>query len=240
MTELKETINVIIDGDEQAVVHIREVMAEFKCHKVVMAAVIKEIDLNAEEGRNVYLSSVIGLPGTDIEMPYKIYQSLYQRYMPEVGDYIVLYENDYVSISPKQAFEDGYSQIQFTNLGDELNIPTENMDQITAIAKMCHEVNKAYCAALREEQPKWEDAPQWQKDSAIRGVAFHILNPDAGPESSHVSWMKQKLDDGWKYGKVKCADKRNHHCIVPFHHLPTEQQAKDHIFREIVHQAINS
>ena len=237
MTELKETITVIIDGDEQAVVHIREVMAEFQCHKVVMAAKITEI---SESNGNCDTSMELTLPDTDISMTYIAPLEVIARYMPVVGDYVVLYENDYVSISPKQAFEDGYSQIQFTNLGDELNIPTENMDQITTIAEMCHAVNRAYCAALREEQPAWEDAPQWQKDSVIRGVAFHILNPDAGPEASHASWMKQKLDDGWKYGKNKCTEKKTHHCIVPFHHLPTEQQAKDHIFRAIVRQAIDS
>lgn len=122
---------------------------------------------------------------------------------------------------------------------DNENIPEEHLAQVTAIAKMCHEVNRAYCAALREEQPSWEDAPKWQTDSALKGVAFHIINPEAGPESSHNSWMKQKTDDGWKYGKVKCSIKKTHHCMVPFHHLPTEQQAKDFIFRSIVHQAFS-
>lgn len=127
-----------------------------------------------------------------------------------------------------------------SNLFDELMVPKEHIDQITVIAKMCHEVNRAYCAALREEQPSWEDAPQWQIDSAIKGVAFHILTPDSGPDASHMSWMSQKVLDGWKYGKVKDADKKTHPCMVPFHHLPVEQQAKDYIFRAIVHQAINS
>jgi hypothetical protein len=127
-----------------------------------------------------------------------------------------------------------------SNLFDELMVPKEHIDQITVIAKMCYEVNRAYCAALREEQPSWEDAPQWQIDSAIKGVAFHILTPDAGPDASHMSWMSQKVLDGWKYGKVKDADKKTHPCMVPFHHLPVEQQAKDYIFRAIVHQAINS
>ena len=47
--------------------------------------------------------------------------------------------------------------------------------------------------------------------------------------------MKQKLDDGWKYGPVKDAEKKEHPCLVPFEQLPKEQQAKDYLFRGAVH-----
>jgi hypothetical protein len=237
MTELKETINVIIDGDEQAVVHIREVMAEFQCHKVVMAAKITEID---ESNGNCDTSMELTLPDTDISMTYIAPLEVIARYMPVVGDYVVLYENDYVSISPKQAFEDGYSQIQFTNLGDELNIPTENMDQITAIAKMCHEVLSAYCLALREEQTLWSELSDEARDKIIGRVAFIILNPDAKAQANHDVWMLKMLSNGWTYGKANDTAKKKHSSLVPFHHLPTEQQAKDHIFNAIVRQAIDS
>lgn len=104
------------------------------------------------------------------------------------------------------------------------------------IASVCHEVNRAYCQALGDySQPVWSDAPQWQKDSAMLGVELHISNPNAGPEASHVSWMAQKIKDGWVYGEVKNPDKKEHPCLVPFHELPKEQQAKDFIFRAVVH-----
>ena len=39
------------------------------------------------------------------------------------------------------------------------------------IAKVCHEVNRAYCMSQGDgSQPRWEDAPDWQKQSAISGV----------------------------------------------------------------------
>lgn len=64
------------------------------------------------------------------------------------------------------------------------------------VAKVCHEVNRAYCQALGDHsQPTWEDAPQWQKDSAMLGVKLHT-DKDVGPEASHESWMAQKLADG--------------------------------------------
>ena len=103
------------------------------------------------------------------------------------------------------------------------------------IAKTCHEVNKAYCEALGDySQPEWKDAPDWQKDSARMGVELHLSGAH-GPEASHGSWMAQKVADGWVYGEVKDPEKKTHPCIVPFDQLPVAQQAKDFIFRQVVH-----
>ena len=103
------------------------------------------------------------------------------------------------------------------------------------IARACHEVNRAYCQALGDmSQPAWEDAPEWQRASARLGVELH-MSGDHGPEASHASWMKQKLEEGWKYGPVKDPERKEHHCIVPFDQLPREQQAKDFLFRAVVH-----
>lgn len=103
------------------------------------------------------------------------------------------------------------------------------------IGRVCHEVNRAYCQALGDDsQPSWEDAPAWQRESARMGVDLH-LSGNFGPEASHISWMQQKLDDGWTYGPVKNPDLKQHPCLVPFDQLPREQQAKDYLFRAVVH-----
>lgn len=105
----------------------------------------------------------------------------------------------------------------------------------TDIARVAHEVNRAYCQALGDHsQPAWEDAPQWQRDSAMLGVALHT-GSNVGPEASHESWMAQKVADGWKYGAVKDPERKEHPCIVPFADLPPAQQTKDFIFRGVVH-----
>ena len=110
------------------------------------------------------------------------------------------------------------------------------MHDIERIARIAHEVNRAYCLALGDtSQPKWEDAPDWQRKSAINGVQFHIDNPDAGPDHSHNEWLKEKQADGWSYGPVKNPALKEHPCFVPYDQLPKEQQAKDYLFRGVVH-----
>lgn len=106
----------------------------------------------------------------------------------------------------------------------------------TDIAKVAHELNKAYCESLGDNsQPTWEEAPEWQKSSAINSVKFHIDNPDATPAASHESWMKQKTQEGWKYGEVKNPETKEHPCFLPYEQLPASQKAKDYIFRQTIH-----
>lgn len=103
------------------------------------------------------------------------------------------------------------------------------------VARVCHEVNRAYCAALGDHtQLAWEDAPEWQRSSARMGVDLHRMLPDAGPEASHIGWSNQKVSEGWTYGPIKDALRKQHPCLVPFNQLEPAQQAKDFIFKAIV------
>lgn len=107
--------------------------------------------------------------------------------------------------------------------------------KIEQIAQVAHETNRAYCILIGDNsQSKWDDVPDWQKLSAINGVQFHIDNPDAGCSGSHENWLRGKFIDGWKYGKVKDVEKREHPCCVPYENLPLEQKVKDALFVGVV------
>lgn len=106
---------------------------------------------------------------------------------------------------------------------------------VERIARVAHEINAAYCRALGDDsQPSWDDAPEWQKESAINGVQAHLANPDMTPEQSHENWLREKYDTGWKYGEVKDPEAKTHPCIQSYDKLPAEQRAKDHIFKSVV------
>lgn len=109
--------------------------------------------------------------------------------------------------------------------------------KVSDVARVCHEVNRQYCLATGDSsQPSWEDAPEWQKSSAVNGVRFHLDNPGASPSASHESWLAQKEAEGWKYGAVKNPETKEHPCFVPYDELPIEQRAKDYIFSSIVRE----
>ena len=103
------------------------------------------------------------------------------------------------------------------------------------IALLCHEANRLLCRVTGDNSQKhWDDAEQWQRDSAIKGVEFAIANPDAPASAQHDAWMQDKLDAGWTYGPEKDAVLKTHPCIIPYDGLPLVQQMKDHLFRNIV------
>ena len=119
---------------------------------------------------------------------------------------------------------------------EDQETPTErNKMTVNEIAHVCHEANRAYCRTIQDNSQKfWDDAEDWQRDSAIKGVIFHLENPEAGPSASHDSWLKEKQADGWKFGEVKDVEKKEHPCYRPYDELPPEQQAKDFLFTGIV------
>lgn len=103
------------------------------------------------------------------------------------------------------------------------------------IARVCHEANKAYCESIGDtSQRSWDDAEQWQQDSAISGVSFKLANPRSTAEELHAAWVRDKQADGWVYGPVKDPAKKEHPCIVPYGDLPEEQRVKDSLFAAIV------
>jgi hypothetical protein len=108
-------------------------------------------------------------------------------------------------------------------------------DTTMIIAKVCHEVNRGYCEAIGDRsQPPWDEAPDWQKQSAINGVQFSLDNPDAPPSASHDSWLAEKEATGWKYGPIKDPAKKEHPAFLPYDELPLEQKIKDHLFQAVV------
>ena len=110
-----------------------------------------------------------------------------------------------------------------------------NIDYLKKIAKVCHQANKAFCEANGDDTQKdWIEAEDWQTDSAIKGVAFRINNPNSGHDAQHNSWMQEKIEQGWIYGDTKDSVAKTHPCIVSFNALPKFQQQKDALFCAIV------
>lgn len=115
-------------------------------------------------------------------------------------------------------------------------------EEIEHLAKLTHTVNKALCEASGDDsQVSWDEAPDWQKESAIEGVIANAnFTVQSGgrplpPEDNHDKWMSKKLRDGWRYGPVKDAENKVHPCLLPWNELPRADRLKDILFGGIVH-----
>lgn len=106
---------------------------------------------------------------------------------------------------------------------------------IEQIARVCHEANRAWCQVNGDySQLPWFEAPEWQRQAAITGVNFALLNPNAPPGAQHDAWLADKKAHGWSYGPSKDEKLKTHPCILPFEELPHFQQAKDKLLPAIV------
>lgn len=110
---------------------------------------------------------------------------------------------------------------------------------IAYCAQAAHEVNRVFCEAHGDNsQLPWEEAPEWQIISAIRGVSVAL--DGATPEQQHEAWSKDKIKEGWKYGPVKDPFKKEHPCLVPYSELPLMQQLKDSLYISVVNAMYQS
>ena len=108
-------------------------------------------------------------------------------------------------------------------------------DRIEQIARAAYEINRTYCLHIGDfSYVPWDDAQEWQRESTRNGVAAILRGEADTAEEQHEIWMNEKLSQGWKYGPVKDAEKKEHPCCVPYEQLPWSQRAKDWIFRAVV------
>ncbi len=48
-------------------------------------------------------------------------------------------------------------------------------------------------------------------------------------EQVHITWMNQRIKEGWSYGPVRDDEKKQTPCIIPFQNLPEIEKEYDRI-----------
>lgn len=108
---------------------------------------------------------------------------------------------------------------------------------VPLVARICHEVNKAYCEGIGDfSQKPWDETTESIQASSLNGVV-NAISGNATPEDSHNNWLEFKEKDGWVYGAHKDEEKKTHPCMVPYEDLPAEQKIKDHLFVQTANSA---
>lgn len=198
---------------------LRELLPQYRSHKIVRAAKITVVTVT--DGRVRLEFAEPALHGVDAFLD----QTFLTKHFPQAGGYFVLYDDGYESYSPAAPFEAGYTAIGVGPRADEAAIED--------IARVCHEANRAYCLGQGDlTQVGWDQAPTWQRESAVIGVRRALEG--ATPEELHESWLEHKIAEGWIWGPVKDAERRQHPCVVPYAQLPPAQRRKDALFGAIV------
>jgi hypothetical protein len=92
-------------------------LATWKCHKIVKAGKITAFTVHHDliyDRPSGSLAELVTLAVEDVNgVPclVDVAPFMFARGMPNLGDYIVIYEDGYKSWSPAQAFEEGYARI---------------------------------------------------------------------------------------------------------------------------------
>lgn len=95
-------------------------MPTYECHKIVHALEVASVGNyknNPELGR--LIRTVNFTDGTSRDLK----DDIFRRYLPQPGDFYVVYEDGYESFSPRKAFLDGYTQADkrtFRDIKDDL------------------------------------------------------------------------------------------------------------------------
>jgi hypothetical protein len=80
-------------------------LPQYRCHKVVRAAKIAAVEPNHLVGGAILYFDEAAL-AVD---PHYVVQSWVAKHAPQVGGYLVCYDDGYESYSPAAAFEAGYT-----------------------------------------------------------------------------------------------------------------------------------
>ena len=90
--------------------NVAQEMPRYQSHKIVWALKIKEIEQHKIETENYIIT-----PEDFGYAPFVVDGEYVLKHKPEVGGYYVVYKDGYKSFSPADAFEDGYTRVNYKN-----------------------------------------------------------------------------------------------------------------------------
>ena len=116
------------------------------------------------------------------------------------------------------------------------NTDRRYMSIVHAIAHACHEATRVYYTFIGAPVMKtWEELTDYQRNGVLAGVRFHLANPRATAEDSHLKRCAILYAQGWKHASYKSEEHKTHPCLVPFEELTERQREKNRLFVDVVH-----
>lgn len=101
------------------------------------------------------------------------------------------------------------------------------------IARVARAAMRAYQQSIGDPvSPAWDDAPEWDRESALEGV--RVAQSGATAADRHEAWRRRREAADWVPGPVKDEGARTHPNLVPYAELSLAQRRKDDLFGAIV------
>lgn len=76
-------------------------------------------------------------------------------------------------------------------------------------------------------QPWNAEINEDQMESLMDGVRYVNEHPESTPEENHENWRREKMRQGWKYGRVKDFETKRHPDLVAYDQLSEIEKRKD-------------
>lgn len=81
---------------------------------------------------------------------------------------------------------------------------------------------------------EYSELSELEKTLLIESAMQVVYEDISTAKECHDIWMKIKIDQGYKYGEIKCDKEKTHPCMIPFEELSFLQKLKDELFVNMV------
>lgn len=95
-------------------------------------------------------------------------------------------------------------------------------EEFIACVKHIGKISYQIAAGLSWTKEPNED----QMESLLDGIRYLRTHPEATPETNHENWRREKLRQGWKYGKKKDFRTKRHPDLVAYDQLSEIERRK--------------
>lgn len=191
---------------------LEELLALYKCHKVVKAVKVLEVHDygTTDEAQGHPLVTVVSATGYRQRLRLPLPPE-YNRSVLVPGCYYVVYEDGYASISPANAFEEGYVLLNSDQKSITITLAHDDPDPMSTVAKALNEYRTSQL--IPPVECAWDAAPDefWEKEK-VQHILTTKLSIKRVIGTTEDGFGKVRLDSGEV--AVTGLKATTEHCIV--------------------------
>jgi len=103
------------------------------------------------------------------------------------------------------------------------------------ISKLAHNAMADNCLQnYNINIPLWDELPEDNRFVVVNLTAYIYAHPDITDKELHDNWVKDRLNDGWRYGIKLDNDKKENPNIVEYENIPLHFRISSNIFRNVI------